>query len=192
MFGKTPLACPQGETWDEDYQLNQYLTGIQHINNSRHAVDIGAHIGIFTRRFADTFDRVTALEPINYELLCANTQHLDNVRTYEVAASNTNGTMYAHNPGTLTAHTELDYDPSDVEVTTIPVDELKLQWVDYIKIDTQGLELEVIEGASETIHKYKPVIQIETRDYAMLDHICKQLGYATVDRYNKDWILKAL
>ena len=190
-MSSTPLATPPGETWSEDYQLQHFLTGIQYAHKRRHAVDIGAHIGIFTRRYAQHFHRVTALEPINYELLVQNTQHLDNVVCWELGASNTRTTMYAHNPGTLTAHTELDYDPQGEEIQVIPLDLLKLENVDLIKIDTQGLELEVVEGASATIRKYKPIIHIETRNKAMLEHICNAYNYTIVDKYIKDWILKA-
>ena len=38
---------------------------------------------------------------------------------------------------------------------------LKLKIINYIKIDVEGYELEVIKGAIKTIRKYRPYIQVE-------------------------------
>ena len=49
-----------------------------------------------------------------------------------------------------------------VETTTIDdfVKEYGLKKVDVIKLDVEGCEYEVIEGAKETIRKYKPILLI--------------------------------
>ena len=186
------MHTPPGETWLADYQIKHYNMALKHALDRTHAVDIGAHIGIWTQRYARDFERVTAIEPINSRYLEQNTQHLDNVTIYPVGLSNTPGTLYAHNPGTLTAHTELHsikHTENARAVQVITLDSLKLTEVSLLKIDTQGLERQVLEGATHTIHTHKPLIHIETRSQELLKWIEHTYDYKRVDRYIKDWVL---
>ena len=48
-----------------------------------------------------------------------------------------------------------------VSVQKILLDELNLENVDYIKIDVQFHELEVIEGSVDTLNRNNPVLCIE-------------------------------
>jgi len=41
------------------------------------------------------------------------------------------------------------------------LDELNLPRVDFIKIDIEGMEMEALGGARETIQKYRPILLIE-------------------------------
>lgn len=52
-----------------------------------------------------------------------------------------------------------------IKVTTLDnfMTEKKIQKVDFIKIDVEGMELEVIMGGLETLKKIKPIIYFETR-----------------------------
>jgi FkbM family methyltransferase len=47
------------------------------------------------------------------------------------------------------------------------VDELKLPRVDFIKIDVEGAELDVLHGASNTLEKFAPLIVMEFNSYAL-------------------------
>jgi len=54
----------------------------------------------------------------------------------------------------------------DERVELVPLDhfftEQGLDRLDFVKIDVEGMEYEVIKGAAQTINKYKPVIWYET------------------------------
>jgi FkbM family methyltransferase len=51
----------------------------------------------------------------------------------------------------------------DESIEVIKLDDLDINDnVDFIKINTEGSELQVLEGASNLINKYKPLIQVET------------------------------
>lgn len=47
------------------------------------------------------------------------------------------------------------------KVEMITVDSLNLNQIDFIKIDVEGMELDVLKGGIETIKKFKPVLLVE-------------------------------
>ena len=185
------MHIPPGEQWSKDYQRAHYLTSLEHTPVRRTAVDCGAHIGIWTLRYAHDFSTVWAIEPINHEYLKRNTQHLANVRVVEAALGNKQGTAYmkridCDNPSGAWELTE-ENTPHTTPVVT--VDSLGLEDVDIIKIDTQGVERCVLEGADNTIRTYKPTIHIETRDGDLLKWIAHTYDYKHIATHIKDHVL---
>jgi hypothetical protein len=78
----------------------------------------------------------------------------------------------------------VDYSPSKtVAIQKISLDALALPRVDMIKLDIQGMELEALEGAQNTIERSHPIILVESvkagreRLRAFLD----ERGYKVVD-----------
>ena len=47
------------------------------------------------------------------------------------------------------------------KVPLISIDSLNLPRLDYAKIDCEGMEIEVLNGAMKSIQKHKPILQIE-------------------------------
>ena len=43
------------------------------------------------------------------------------------------------------------------------LDTLEFDRIDYIKIDCEGYELTILEGAEQTVKKHKPVIVVEQK-----------------------------
>ena len=65
-------------------------------------------------------------------------------------------------------------------VSVIAIDSLKLERVDFIKADVEGMELDVLQGALATIERCRPLIQVEWlgRDGGALPHhLIDVLGY---------------
>lgn len=173
----------------ETYQQQQRHTALKHVTHYRTAVDIGAHVGIHTVHLAHDFDTVWAIEPINTQYLRKNTEHLTNVKVIEAGVSDKATTLYAHNPKeSNTGAWELTRITTSKTVNVIALDSLEIQDVDLVKIDTQGLEQSVLEGARETISKYKPVLWIEDRGCTLLEYLKQTHNYGLVDNYNKDMI----
>src|SRR5210317_176703 len=48
-----------------------------------------------------------------------------------------------------------------IEVETIKLDNFKLDNIGFMKIDVEGVELDVLNGASEIIKEYKPTCMVE-------------------------------
>ena len=175
------------------YQFSQYNAGVRHAAKRRTAIDVGAHIGIFTTRYAQDFQRVIAIEPVNTEYLRANTLQYTNVEIYPNAASNRTGDqVYLYNPSHNNQNSgawEITETPTDIHRETITIDSLNIKDADIIKIDTQGVEYSVIEGAHNTIAECRPVIHIESRDEGLIQHICGKYNYILQTTVIKDRIL---
>ena len=189
------MKLPEHEKhlWPQDpttYQQKHWTMTQSHLTHFRTAVDCGAHVGIFTLRMAELFQHVIAIEPTTPELVVANTGHLTNVEVLPIGVSDKKTTLYRYNPGSTTACTELHSEPNDSPVEVMPIDLLGIADVDLIKIDTQGLEKNVIQGAEQTIRQYTPTIHIETRDQDLIAWICQQFNYQVKGRVIKDWCLQ--
>lgn len=74
----------------------------------------------------------------------------------------------------------VDFSPEAMKtINMVSIDSLKSPRVDFIKIDVEGMELEVLEGAKETIENFKPQMLIEAIkvDKQKLIQILEEWGY---------------
>ena len=126
----------------------------------RTAIDIGGHEGLWTRAWHKKAKHIITFEPNQSVLptLKHNTSHMQNMTLHEVALGDKECKVsmeYVDHPGTY--HVK-DFE-GQIPVKTL--DSYDLTNVDVIKIDVEGFEVPVIEGARETILYNKPWIQIE-------------------------------
>lgn len=56
---------------------------------------------------------------------------------------------------------EIDYANPTKEVDLISIDSLQLPRLDFLKIDVEGMEMEVFEGAARAIEKHRPELLVE-------------------------------
>jgi FkbM family methyltransferase len=75
-------------------------------------------------------------------------------------------------------------------VRTIRIDSLGLQRVDLIKIDVEGMEIEVLQGASACIGRFFPLMLIEHNksDQAKLAQLMASWGYVLYDPGGMNWL----
>jgi FkbM family methyltransferase len=80
------------------------------------------------------------------------------------------------------------YGPARASVPAMRLDALKLERIDLIKIDVEGMELDVLEGARASIDQYHPILTIETikTDFDRLTNLLAELDYQVfqLDRIN--------
>lgn len=179
----------------EIYQQKQWQAGVDATAERSLVIDVGAHVGSFTVRYADVFDTVIAIEPINTEYLRENTQHLTNVIIEPVGVSNSRTTLYAHNPnpsnsGAWELHAQPQYQ-YDSPVSTILLDDIELHSCDLIKIDCQGHELAIVQGATATIQLYSPTLQIEQPSQELQD-LLTSMNYNLYNVVGKDEIWRPI
>lgn len=149
----------------------------KYITSESVVIECGCHIGIHTIKIASLCHKLYAFEPMpetnkvlneNILLNC-----LDNVIVFQKGVSNKIGkTKYSwiedgnpggsgldNNPMGIPPWIPMTNDNIEVELTTI--DSLDLDKLDFMKIDVEGYETLVIEGAMNTIIKCKPIIIME-------------------------------
>ena len=135
-------------------------------------LDIGANIGVHTvslARHVGPDGLVHAFEPQRtiYQMLCGNIalNSLYNVHTRLVGV----GDRIAQIPVPFVDYTkpsnfggvEIGRTPIGELVPLITVDSLNLQKCHFIKIDVEGMEQVVLDGALQTIRRCNPIIYME-------------------------------
>lgn len=158
------------------------------------AVDIGAHVGNHTTFFAGVLGLSTyAFEPnpTHFSLLRSNLQAngLDGRCTlFNVAlgARSGHGTIdeaVATNSG-MSRVTPAAYGP--IEVRSLDAALPHLERLDVLKLDVEGSELEVLEGARETLGRLRPIsyIEITPDNFAAARSLLSRCGYVCWKRFN--------
>jgi FkbM family methyltransferase len=158
----------------------------QHFGDGVIAVDCGANIGVRTVEWAKgmtAWGSVVAIEAQEriYYALAGNItiNNCFNAQAIHAAAGATPGILRIPVPdyqlpatfGSLelreSASNEfigqkIDYSTDKLaQVRMITIDELNLPRLDLIKIDVEGMELEVLQGASATLERLRPIIIVE-------------------------------
>ena len=158
-------------------------------------------MGIYSYHFSTSFDKVIAYEPISDITYRIDALKRKNITIHNVALSNKKDMLGFFIPlrdgklvpslASLEAR-DPPYKVCNVEVNTL--DCYHYSDVDLIKIDVEGHEVAVIEGAKETIARCKPllIIEIEQRHISIpienvFDLICKQ-GYSGYFLKNRNLI----
>jgi FkbM family methyltransferase len=145
-------------------------------------VDVGANLGTHTVFFAHKAGAqgaVFAFEPqrVVFQLLCANLalNGLTTVHARQAAVSRRSGTMSVpdvayDDAGNYGGVGLVDGDRVGAgggeQVPVMTLDELALQRCRLLKIDVEGMELDVLEGAHALIAATRPLIYVENNDVA--------------------------
>ena len=153
-------------------------------------VEIGANIGVHTAFLAQAVGRegtVLAFEPqrVIFQNLCANLalNSITNTYSYNVAVSDT---FSAINLPVLDYSKPHDFSKLDISedgeselAQTITLDSLNLPHCRLIKIDVEGMELAVLQGAINTIKNLLPILYITYKvknDKSLINFIA-EFGY---------------
>ena len=134
------------------------------------ALDVGANIGAFTlpmAKFVGAEGRVFAFEPQPeiFEILRCNcgVNGVNNAILLNAAAGNRSGEIDLPN-----VNYAVDGNFGGVglgeglrKASVATIDGLNLPRCDFMKVDVEGMELEALEGAEETIQRFRPIIYVE-------------------------------
>lgn len=78
---------------------------------------------------------------------------------------------------------EISYDAEDcVRTPMVSIDSLDLQRLDFLKLDVEGMELEVLRGARATLERCKPIVMAEVikSDQGALLQFLQAAGYQVI------------
>jgi FkbM family methyltransferase len=161
---------------DDKYESEIFELFDKSIKDTDVILDIGAHQGLYATYFASLAKngKVYSFEPhpTNYKYLVLNTSRLSNVVAVNKAVGNENGktilrTWSYDNPDRFSGRhsftTELGGD-IPIEVDTVKLDTFVKEnntVVNFIKMDVEGWEWEVVKGADNLIRIQKPKMIIE-------------------------------
>ena len=188
------------------YQIRKWRSCIPHIKRWRRAVDVGAHVGFWSIQMDNHFEAVDAFEPVEQFRDCwvanlaENNGTASHIELHDVALGNPS---YPRTKGTVaeTAREHVmmeipsmgtgidsggthvsDQEPDELDGTAVPLyglDEFGYKDLDFIKIDCEGFEDEVIAGARETLAFCKPCVIVEQKPHKL--HNFGRKGTPAVD-----------
>lgn len=139
-------------------------------------LDVGANIGGYTLPFAQAVGpsgTVWAYEPqpVVFQNLCANLalNGLVNTRAFNAGCGADSGQIMVppirYDTQGNFGGVSLDMFKEHGEATPIPIYKLDEHFtgrrLDFMKIDVEGMELDVLQGAQELIRKFQPIIYAE-------------------------------
>ncbi len=129
-------------------------------------VDIGAYTGDTVEAYVNRFGKGTylyAFEPDerNYRKML---ERFDNLKiechTFNAAAWNKNETLRFYSNSGRAGSAVKGAQSKYKDITAIRADSVIDTEIGFVKIDAEGSDLQVIEGLSEIIEKYRPVIKV--------------------------------
>lgn len=166
------------------------------------AIDIGANVGNWTRDLSLLFDTVIAFEPDDraFNQLIENLDEfkVNNVVTYRTAVASENGELLLWQYEE-SAHTSV-FDPAapefepwrskpvgkQVSVPCVALDDVykaESRKIDFIKVDVEGAEDMVIQGADYITAKHRPVWLIEI-------HTKRTRGWCLTELVNRRYTVR--
>jgi FkbM family methyltransferase len=141
------------------------------VGEGRRALDIGANRGVFSYWLARCCPAVEAFEPNPALARALAAAHFERVRVHALALSDAAGEaellVPPHRKGGLdTPSARLVSNGSGAggvrfAVKLARLDDLAFTEVDFIKIDVEGFEEEVLNGGWQTITQWRPVMLVE-------------------------------
>lgn len=148
------------------YQGHKLLASVEYCKTFDCAVDVGGHVGTFSYYLASRFKRVHAFEPVAAFRECFQRNvEAPNVTLHSCALGAVPGSVCMHVVPSDTGGTYVS-GAGDVEMRTL--DSFSLASVSYLKIDCEGGELAVLQGAVETIKRCRPVCMVEQKVHKLL------------------------
>jgi FkbM family methyltransferase len=137
------------------------------IKDRGHAVDVGAHCGLWTRPLAHIFDQVTAFEPVfaHRECFVKNIAEyrLANVQMNDMALGATETAVYLQTDKSSTGDTYIQPGKGEHSARMVAMDSIDLAHIDFLKIDCEGYEYFVLRGGEQTVRRDKPCIIVEQK-----------------------------
>ena len=167
-------------------QQAQRDAALEYIKQWRVCLDIGSNIGQWTRPLSKKFESVVCFEPNpNFRECFEKNIQEKNVLLWPYGLSDKE-----HKAKQDFNSTVLQQEDGDIDCRTL--DSFGLTNVDFVKIDVDGFEIPLLNGARETLSKNDPVINIEMKRDKRTDivvkceSILKDLGYKFQKRTKSD------
>lgn len=170
------------------YQYQKLEAALKYVpaNRRRTALDIGAHVGLWSMHLVKAFQCLHAFEPVPvfadlwawnvlgvgtspeaekqilHRVALGNDKHLVDFQIPVESTGNSHVAIHGIHPGTRwIAHPERIHTVEGVQM--VRLDDLGLKNVDFVKIDVEGFERQVLLGGEKTIRRDQPIMVVEQK-----------------------------
>lgn len=155
-----------GEYCDDEIDLMSKF-----IKKNDVVLDIGANIGLMTIPFSKMVGEngtVISFEPQQemFNILCGNVaiNNLNNVSTHNIGLGNSTEPLFLpkidykkqNNFGGISLTNK-----GEIKIKQKRLDDFNFEKVNFLKIDVEGMELNVLNGSTNTIKNHRPFLYIE-------------------------------
>jgi len=165
------IIVEQGDWFEDEIKFVRLV-----LKPGTKAIDIGANYGVYTlsiAKCAGSSGEVWAFEPaIPTAKFLSNSikvNQFDNIKLDRRALSGENGTTFISLNGNSEINT-LVSSPSEhtQPVTTTTLDDLQTEYkwdqIDFLKIDAEGQEINIINGGKNFFSSFSPLVQYEIKE----------------------------
>jgi FkbM family methyltransferase len=149
-------------------------------------IDVGSNYGWHSIIASNICKEVHSFEPQNlmYKIqkMSLLENNIENVIIYDIALGEKNkksqmSRIDYQKEGVNIGDLSIGNGGEDIEVITL--DSMNMEKIDIIKIDVQGYEKFVLEGAIESIKKHKPIMIVEFEEFQL-----KKFGYGSTELFD--------
>ena len=142
------------------YQGKKQDAALKFCRSRAVAVDVGAHVGLWSYYLAREFDVVHAFEPVAEHRACfAKNITAANVVLYDCALGDHERSVAIH---TSEGSSGDSWVKGDGDIPMRRLDDFALN-VSFIKLDCEGGELHALKGAEETLKRCHPCVIVEQK-----------------------------
>lgn len=181
------------------YEVGLLQDIVERLNENELFIDVGANIGnhtIFVAKIGAC--RVMAFEPnqdlariLEVSVALNNLEDQISIHDKALGKSKSKATFKEHIPENLGSQSlSFSNTKDEVSIDVVPLDSYDdLPPVRAMKVDVEGMELDVLIGASELIARDRPLIYAEALDeqsFSQITNFLDGFGYQIVDCFNQD------
>ncbi len=147
------------------YQYHKYEIALGHCQQWQLAVDVGAHVGLWSYWMARDFRAVEAFEPVELNRGCwqANMRRWSNAQLHDQALGTEAGGVTMCTPSKCTGWSFVHPMLGGIATEQCTLDSFGFVGVNLLKIDCEGYEIFVLEGARATLQRDRPVVIVEQK-----------------------------
>ena len=141
------------------------------VEQRRVAIDVGASYGFVTEYLSQRFDEVKSFEVVPQIRQCleinVDYREMDNVEVFPCGLADEEKTIDIWFNPLYTGHSsaymndDINREGDTIECEVRTLDSFQFENVDFLKIDVEGAELDVLRGGMNTIETNRPIITTE-------------------------------
>lgn len=179
----TFLVSNDADMYNPAYEEKYRSLLIDHLPNKRTFIDVGANVGIWSLPMIKHFKKIVSYEPSKQNIECIKANIPSGIELREKAVADFEGEAEFHQAGKNCGDGKLARSSkhASYKVPVVKLDNEKLEDVDFVKIDTQGWELEVLKGMSELIKTQRPWVMFEVnQDVDLCCKLMEEYDYEVV------------